>query len=57
MRLLISYISDRENATVFVTGLQEGLKDDELKRLFKDVSDFPHCGLLVVTVCVVVWSD
>lgn len=27
---------DRENATVFVTGLQEGLKDDELKRLFKD---------------------
>ncbi|KAG8925497.1 Splicing factor [Tulasnella sp. 408] len=27
---------DRENATVFVTGLWEGLGDDELKRLFKD---------------------
>ncbi|KAG8892391.1 Splicing factor, partial [Tulasnella sp. 417] len=31
---------DRENATVFVTGLWEGLEDDELKRLFKD------CGVV-----------
>ncbi|KIO31343.1 hypothetical protein M407DRAFT_220481 [Tulasnella calospora MUT 4182] len=28
--------NDRENATVFVAGLWEGLDDDELKRLFKD---------------------
>ncbi|KAG9040601.1 Splicing factor [Tulasnella sp. UAMH 9824] len=27
---------DRENATVFVAGLWEGLENDELKRLFKD---------------------
>ncbi|KAG8973011.1 Splicing factor [Tulasnella sp. 425] len=30
---------DRENSTVFVAGLQEGLKDDELKRLFKDCGE------------------
>lgn len=30
---------DRENSTVFVSGLWDGIKDEDLKSLFKDVSE------------------